>query len=193
MRLDDAKDAWQDAEASSGDALSNEALLSLVKTEADAFDEKIRRRDRRERIAAAVVFLGFSVMLFDPSWWVRAGALVVMASSALIVWTLQRARSSESPASEQPVAEVIRAERRKVRRQIRLLESVLWWYIAPTALGLGLIVIGGSGLSWFALGYGIVVAGLCVGIYYFNQRTVRQDLRPRQRKLTQLLHQLEDS
>jgi predicted membrane metal-binding protein len=193
MKLDDAKEAWQSADDASETSLSDEALLSLVKEEAEAFDEKIRRRDRREIIAAAVVFLFFSVMLFDPSWMVRAGAIVVMAGSVWIVWTLRRTRSRESPSSERPVAEVIRTERAKVDRQIRLLETVLWWYIGPPALGLSLVVAGDVGLSWFTLVYGLGGVGFFGYVYYLNQRTVRNDFRPRRRKLTRLLRRLDDA
>lgn len=193
MKLDDAKEAWQNADDASETSLSDEALLALVKEEAEAFDEKIRRRDRREFIAAAVVFSFFSVMLFDPSWMVRAGATVVMASSVWIAWTLRRTRSRESPSSERPVAEVIRSERAKVDRQIRLLESILWWYIAPPALGLSLVVAGDVGLSWFALIYGLGGAGVFGCVYHLNQRAVREDLRPRRRKLTRRLRRLDDA
>ena len=193
--LDDAKDAWQ-ADPSSGaqESIPEEKLLRRVKAEAEAFDEQIRRRDRREMIAAGLVFLFFATMLLDPSWLVRVGALVVMGSSGLIVWVLRRARRGDrGPASDRPLAETIRAEREKVDTQIHLLENVLWWYIAPMAVGLGLVVLGDDGLSWFALGYGTVVALFCAVVYVLNQRTVRRSLRPRREKWTRLLRRLEES
>lgn len=193
--LDDAKDAWQ-ADAPSGDqgAIPEEQLLRHVKAEAEAFDERIRRRDRREMIAAGLVFLFFATMLLDPSWLVRIGALVVMGSSGGIVWILRRARRGErAPAPDRPLAERIRAEREKVDTQIRLLETVLWWYIGPMAVGLGLVVLGDDGLSWFTLGYGAAVAVFCAVVYVLNQRTVRRSLRPRREKWTRLLRRLEAS
>ena len=193
--LDDAKDAWQ-ADAPSGDqgAIPEEQLLRHVKAEAEAFDERIRRRDRREMIAAGLVFLFFATMLLDPSWLVRIGALIVMGSSGGIVWVLRRARRGEqAPAPDRPLAERIRAEREKVDTQIRLLETVLWWYIAPMAVGLGLVVLGDDGLSWFTLGYGAAVAVFCAVVYVLNQRTVRRSLRPRRETWTRLLRRLEES
>jgi hypothetical protein len=78
-----------------------------------------------------------------------------------------------------------------VDTQIRLLENVLWWYIAPMAVGLGLVVLGDDGLSWFTLGYGAAVAVFCAVVYVLNQRTVRRSLRPRREKWTRLLRRLE--
>lgn len=193
MTLDDWKDTWQAAEKGADSTLSDEALLRLVKEKSEAFDETIRRRDRREGIAAALVCLFFSLMLFDPSWVVRIGALIVMGSSASIYWTLRRARTGYAPpAPDQPVVETIRSEREKVAEQIRLLESVFWWYLLPLATGLFLVVGGNAGLSWFTLGYGAFVVALGGGIYYLNQREVRETLRPRREELTRLLRQVEE-
>lgn len=190
--FDDWKDTWQAA----GDAdptLSDEELLGLVKERSEAFDKKIRRRDRREGIAAALVFLFFSLQLLDPSWVVRIGALVVMGSSAFVYWTLRRARTGHAPPTpEKPVAEAIQAEREKVEEQIRLLEGVLWWYIAPLAVGLLMVVAGNAGLSWFTLGYGTFVLAVGAGVYYLNWREVRTNLRPRRDELTRLLRQVEE-
>lgn len=191
--LDDAKDAWQAADPSGEVPVSEERLLRRVKAEAEAFDERLRRRDRREMIAAGLVFLFFATMLLDPSWVVRIGALIVMGSSGVVAWVLRRARGRErDPAPDRPLAERIRAEREKVDTQIRLLENVLWWYLAPMMVGLGLIVLGDEGLSWFTLGYGAAVAVLCGAVYYLNQRTVRRSLRPRREKWTRLLRWLEE-
>jgi hypothetical protein len=193
MTLDDWKDTWQGTDEPVGSALSDEELLRLVKEKSEAFDEKIRRRDRREGIAAALVFLFFATQLLDPSWIVRAGALLVMGSSALIYWTLRRARTGYTPpAPGQPVAETLRSEREKVDEQIHLLETVFWWYLLPLGTGVLLVVGGNAGLSWFTLGYGAFVVALGGGIYYLNQREVRETLRPHRDELTRLLRQVED-
>ncbi|MEF8817892.1 MAG: hypothetical protein V5A58_13965, partial [Salinibacter sp.] len=136
--LDDAKDAWQAAGPSGEASVPDERLLQRVKEEAEAFDERLRRRDRREMIAGAIVFLVFATMLGDPSWMVRIGALIVMGSSVLIGGVLRRARTADHGAvSDRPLAEAVRAEREKVDTQIWLLENVLWWYLAPMMGGLG--------------------------------------------------------
>jgi hypothetical protein len=192
--LDDAKDAWQAAGPSGEASVPDERLLQRVKEEAEAFDARIRRRDRREMIAGAIVFLFFATMLLDPSWLVRLGALIVMGSSVLIGGVLYRARTAgRTPVSDRPLAEAVRAEREKVDTQIRLLETVLWWYLAPMMGGLALVVLGNEGLSWYTLAYGGGVGVFCGVVYVLNQRTVRRSLRPRREKWTRLLRRLEES
>ena len=198
MNLDDAKELWSSEPESATDpmtthTLSESEILRLVKEKAHAFDKKIWRRDLWESIAAVVVFLAFAWMLQDPSWVVRTGALTVMAGSVYIFWRLRRARRRHADdALDRPVAEVLRAEREKVNEQIHLLKNVLWWYIAPLALGVLLVTIGDNGWSGFTIGYAVVVVLGSAIIYALNQRAVRRCLHPRREELTRLLDQVEE-
>lgn len=170
-------------------------LLGFVKERSKAFDDAIRKRDRRETIAAAMVFLFFLSFVFvaDPSWLTQVGVGLVLAGSALSVWMLRRARRRPMDASAAlPLAEVLRSEREKVERQIRLLRNVLWWYIGPLAIGVVLVVVGTDGLSWYTVGYTVLVAVVSAVIYRLNQREVQRELLPRRQELTRLLHELEE-
>lgn len=101
-----------------------------------------------------------------------------------------RTRHASHPAGSS-LAEKLYAERAKVNAQIGLLENILWWYIAPLAVGVVLVVLGLSGWTGFTLGYTASVGVLSGGIYWLNQRAVRRELKPRQRELTRLLRQME--
>lgn len=194
MALEKAKQTWQNADESDAPSVSDETLLRLVKKRADAFDRQLRRRNRIEGIAGAVVFLFFSTMLVDPSWVVRIGAIIVLASTVLISWTLRRARTRPTVSSSaRPVADAIRRQRERVDRQIRLLDGVLWWYIAPLATGILMVVVGDEGLSAFTLAYSGVVCAVAAVVYALNKRTVRTRLRPRRNELTRRLEEIEDA
>ena len=173
--------------------MSESEMLSFVKQHSESFDRKIWRRDLREGLAAAFVFVAFGVMaVLTASWVVCSGAALVMAGSAYIGWKLYRtrARHRTTAVAGQPVADAIRAELGKVDTQIGLLENVLRWYIAPLAVGVVLVVAGDEGASWFTLGYAAFVVALSGAIYYLNQRAVRRDLRPQREKLAYLLRQI---
>lgn len=197
MNLDDAKALWSsepepDADAMSTHTLSKSEILRLVKEQSAAFDKKIRRRDLLESIAAAVVFLLFAWELRDPSWIVRIGAVIVMAGSVSVFWRLRRARSRHAHRSpDRPVAEVLRDEVAKLDAQIHLLETVLWWYIAPIALGVLMVAVGHNGWTWFTAIHSAVVVLGSAGIYVLNQRAVHRDLQPRRAALRRLLDQAE--
>jgi len=205
MNLDDAKDLWSsahdpsahesDTDSMSTQTLSESELLRLVRERSEAFDQKIQRRDLLESVAAAAVFLFFGWLAWhDPSPLVTAGSLIIMGGSALIFWRLRRARTRFPEASaDQPVSQMLRQERAKVDAQIRLLESILWWYIAPLLIGLLLVTVGDNGWSTFTLVYGAVALAGAAGIYVLNQRAVRTDLKPRRAELTRLLKQVEET
>ena len=50
-----------------------------------------------------------------------------------------------APQIPSSVREFLDAEAAQVARQIRLLQSVLWWYVAPLFLGMALMVLGDAG------------------------------------------------
>jgi hypothetical protein len=199
MNLDDAKALWSSDNEPTDDTMSTHTLsdsdiLRLVKEQSEAFDKKIWRRDLLESIAAVAVFLFFGWLAWhDPSQLVRAGSLIIMGGSTLIFWRLRRVRTRFADVSAgQPVKQMLQQERAKVDAQIRLLESVLWWYIAPLLVGLLLVTVGDSGWSTFTFVYGAVVLLGATGIYVLNQRAVRRSLRPRRKELTRLLKQVDE-
>lgn len=200
MNLDDAKDLWtsdhnSDSPPMSAHSLSDDELLHTVKEQARSFDKRIWRRDLLESIAALAVFLFFSwTLLQAPSWWGRAGALIVMAGSAFVFWRLRRARTRyDAPTSDRPVAEVLRTERAKVEEQIQLLDNILWWYLSPLVLGVLLIIVGSNGWSWGTLLQTGAVLLIAAAIYVLNQRGRRCTFEPRREKLTRLLEQVKET
>ena len=210
MNLDDAKALWSsdpdfpdpdssDHEPADSDrsakTLSDSEILHLVQTQSDAYDRQIRQRDWTESIAAALVALFFGALAWlESSVLVTAGALLIVAGCVFIPWHLQRTRTRfAAPKAAEPVKQRLLRERDKVDAQIRLLQSVLWWYIAPVLSGLLLVTVGDNGWSTFTLVYGSVVIAGAIGIYVMNQRAVRTDLRPRRERLRELLEQVKES
>ncbi len=200
MNLDDAKTLWSSDTEPTDDpmatrSLSDSDILRLVKEQSEAFDQKIWRRDLMESIAALAVCLFFGWLAWhDPSPLVTAGSLVIVGGSALIFGRLRwaRMRFAEAPA-DRPIKQRLQHERAKVDAQVRLLESVLGWYIAPLLIGLLLVTVGDNGWSTFTFVYGAVVLLGAGWIYVLNQRAVRRSLRPRRTELTRLLKQVKET
>jgi Ca2+/Na+ antiporter len=174
-----------------GPKMSESEMLQFVKRESSAFDRTIARRDRREVIAGIVVAVLFFPLLVDGPWLSRVGVLVVLAAVLLIHRRLAAARRVEaSERVDLSLAELLETERTKVNGQIRLLESVVSWYIIPPAVGAMLVVIGLDGLSWFTAGYTVFTLAVSVIVYRMNRLAVRHDLRPRRAELERLIHEL---
>ena len=193
MNLDDAKACWQSQEQLAGVAMSDSQLLEMVREKSRAFDAKIRKRDLREILVMVVCAPFVLVTLLRPSSWVaRAGAVLVLAGCAFIYWKLRRARRAGDRAAAGAalsLTEVLRAQRAKVDAQIDLLESVLWWYIAPLAIGAVMVVAGALGITGFTIVYAFLVGLMSWRIYVANRRAVARVLRPQRDEITQLLQQ----
>jgi hypothetical protein len=191
MNLEDARREWQSQTTLENSRMSDAEMLELVKHSSSAFARTIARRDRRETIAAIVVMILFLPLLATGPWLARAGVLVVLGAFALIFTKLGAARRLEaSERLDLSLAELLESERTKVNGQIRLLESVVSWYIIPPAAGAMLIVIGLEGLSWFTAGYALFALAISLWVYRLNQHAVRRELRPRRSELERLIHEL---
>jgi hypothetical protein len=171
--------------------MSDTEVLALVLKRSAKFQRTIRWRDARELVAAGLVVLVLAPTLSKGSWLARAGAGLIVAGCGLIFVMLMSARRLAAPRPDWPLAQVVRTEEARVGAQVRLLETLLWWYIAPLSAGAVLIVAGDAGVSWFTAGYVLFVVAVAAGIYWFNRIALRRDLWPRRAELRRLLDQLE--
>lgn len=194
MTLDEFRDSWQ---AQTGPTLAGPAgveLVAWVRERSAAFDRRIRRRDLGEAVAAAAMVLVFAYELVTVDTWLgRLGAAVLMAASVFVVLWMRRARrAGPSTGPEASVADRLRAQRERVSAQIRLLETVVWWYLAPLGLGVALFAFG---LDVSLSSSGFVMAAmvaLYALIWRLNQRAVHRDLVPRRDRLDRIMAQIDD-
>jgi len=195
MSLDEYAESWIESGSGGGEPAAGEELLARVRERSEAFERRIRRRDLRESAAAVFVVVVFGYETITAgSWLSRMGAALVMTGALYVMWRLRRARPDEDPAAAgRPVADRLRIRLRQVEEQVRLHETVLWWYLAPLGVGSVMFVVGlGSGL-WATLTTLAVIAVLSEYVRRANGRLVRSDLRPRRERLARLLRELEEA
>lgn len=194
MSLDDAKAYWWSQHDAGTPPLSDDDILALVKSEAKRFDRRILFRDLREMIAAGVAVVLIAPSALHANLLTRLGVVVLIAALVLIAVKLRRARRMPGAAGmEQPAALVLEGERSKMDAQIRLLESVLWWYLGPIWLAVVMIIAGRAGASWLTLGCTAVVTLLSLALYQLNMHAARRYLRPRRDELSRLLAEVDPS
>lgn len=127
---------WQDGEA----AL---APLSLdeIKRRAAGLGDAIRRRNRREYGAAAVVVVIFALYaILLPEILLKLGSLLVIAGALVVVWQLAHRTSRTDPEAEaQDVRGYYRA---RLVREEHMLARIGRWYLAPFVPGLLVFLAG---------------------------------------------------
>lgn len=103
---------------------------------------------------------------------------------------------TSAPEPSQSLAKHLRDSIASVQLQIRLLRSVLWWYLAPIALSLFLISFDSRMFRRLHFdGRFFLMNAVTLAVFYWiwqlNQRAVRKDLEPRLRELEGTLAELE--
>lgn len=127
---------WQD-----GGAALAPLPLDEIKRRAAGFGYGIRRRNRREYGAAAVVvaiFALYAIFLSEPL--LKLGSLLVIAGALVVVWQLSRRTSRTDPDAEaQDVRGYYRA---RLVREEHMLARIGRWYLAPFVPGLVVFLAG---------------------------------------------------
>ncbi|MBL9122894.1 MAG: hypothetical protein JNG90_04630 [Planctomycetaceae bacterium] len=193
MNDDELKKLWQQQPLRESTP-STKDLISAMQSKASLLRRCLEARDFREIVACALVVLVFGVLYFTVyrSPLSRAGVWIVIGGAIFIAWKLVRTRRRTPPAPPgATVVESLRAELILVRSQVRLLGSVLWWYLLPGFIGVT-VATWGLGIDpvskTLATGFFIAVDAW---VYWLNQRAVSQELRPLETQLQSLLHAAE--
>jgi len=125
-----------------------------------------------------------------------AGACLWVGAFMLVDRWLQ---SRKGPLPADPLRTCIEASREQVDHQIWLLRNVLWWYLLPPGISIGVFFgycawLFRDGPAWLFLGVPGSATLLCIlvywGVYRLNQNAVRKTLLPRRQELEDLLASL---
>lgn len=110
-----------------------------MRTRADKFERKVRRRNLVEYVAAAfvVVIFGWYATFSEPATplWPIANVMII-AGVLVVVWNLHRLARASRPPSGASAATLIAFQRAEYTRQRDALKSVWLWYIGPMIPGL---------------------------------------------------------
>jgi hypothetical protein len=199
MKLDDLKQDWQKniEQVSAPENLNK--VINMLEKETTKIDKEIKRRDFLE-ISIAVLLIPVWVLgLFISKGSIQTvGYIIAIASCIYIPYKLISAKKVTAPKLSN-IKAFLERERQKVSQQKQLLESIVWWYIAPLTLSIVLITLGGTvneaGIpsmnDHLYFYYGCLVL-LIVGIYFLNKRGAKKKFGPLltniEQRLTELNH-----
>ena len=173
-----AKAAWQESAAE-----ATPPGLDAIRAGADRFYRQVRRRNRIEYVACALVipcFTAYTFLLSSPV--ARIGAFLVVLATLFVAWRLHRHASADAPPEAEAARPLIAHQRAQLARQRDALASVWRWYLLPFVPGLGLMVFApaverGSQVllemsvgNWISLA---VLVAVFIGIGWLNLRAAR--------------------
>ena len=165
------------------DAATRVPDIRLLEQRDDALRATLKRRDRRETIAAVVVAAVFAINLpfavAAGDWWRFAFALLLVASAAVTprVLCMARGQGGDS-AADVTLLQSLRGRHAHARAQARLLEWAGLWYVAPMTVGLVGLTLSVSGTTPLAIGYVVLVLAFSAFVAWLNWHVARRLLRP---------------
>lgn len=121
-----------------------EMLVSIetIKEQATKFETQIRIRNIIEAVAAIAVVAIFGRMAITATTLLSLlGAIATAAAALYITWRLYKSGSAAAPSPASSTREYVLEHRAELENQARLLKQAPYWYVAPLALGLGLISV----------------------------------------------------
>lgn len=197
MKLDDLKQNWQQNISSSATTENLTEVIAMLEKETTKIDKEIKRRDILE-IAIAVLLIPVWVygLFTSVSSMQTLGLCIAIISCCYIPYKLISAKKI-NPQKNSGLKDFLLNEKQKVEQQKHLLETIVWWYIAPLTSAIVLITLGGTvtetGLphltQHLSIYYGCLVL-MIVGIYLLNKRAAKKKFAPLLKKIEQRLAEL---
>lgn len=124
---DDLCSLWQ-AQPRSGVPVS----IDEVKRQQTSLSRRVRFRNAREYVAAALVVGVFANLAFHVPFFLKLACAVIIAATAYVVVKMRRAATVLPPPSpDAPLAEHLTHLRASLVRQRDLLRTIWRWYLGP--------------------------------------------------------------
>lgn len=184
-------------------------LMMDLNDKMKGLERAIRRRDRREIGAAVIGIPLFAYLAYElPFPVAKLAALLNIGHFIYLIIKFRRMQKKKRPVDfAASFTEQLDHQKSDMQEQVRLLDSVLWWYVLPPYL-LNIMLIAGIGdpatYDWAPLLKDSVpvmatekitmIMGL--GIFYalivwMNKRAVKKTLKPTISEIDRVLLQLE--
>lgn len=175
--------------------INHEKLMQSITQKIESMEKSVRRRDRRE-----ILIAGCTILLFG--WWLiimphllsKIGAAIIIAGCFFVIIRLLHARRNnikEDTASA--INYHLMVSLQSVKKQIKLLDTVAWWYLLPFFTGSICFYYSFPVSVTSKTIYTITIAILYGYIYYLNKSAVAKTLKPLEENISNILNELSGS
>lgn len=193
MTFEDAKRNWREEVNRPPSAEEIQGEFAAIQSQCDQLERAIRQRDVSEIVTAVFVIAVFAVMWPVYRHYPTAvlGVAVIMLGGVLAIFVLLRARKSEPRPFDASVLDCSRQRLAWLDVQIRLLETVAWWYVPPFFVGVLLFAWGQTRGKWLPFGMMVLVElAVSAWVIVINKRAVRQKLLPFREEVARVVEDL---
>ncbi len=209
MEEQELKNIWKGSSNKESIAINSTQLINNFKVEMQDRERIVRKRDLKEIIVAIIGISAYSyISLQLPFSIPTIAAIFVAISLGYIIYKLRSQRKSKY---EQdlflPLIEQLKNQRLFMLNQVKLLESVLYWYVLPFFISYMVFIWGTEDTDAYNNGIigvllvtklktKIIVTTLMIvlGIYivYINKRAAKINWKPLIKKIDIILDSLKE-
>lgn len=169
-------------------------LIDLNHRLAD-FEKSIKYRDLREIIASLILIPVFIyIAIHTPHVLSKIGAATIALYCPVIIYKLRKSQKHRKPADlTVSVSEQLDHSKKYVIEQMKLIDSVLYWYILPFIPGIVLFFIG-LRQSFVLLSMMITFVLLVnAGIFILNKYAVNKYFKPVLKSIDSAINELKET
>jgi hypothetical protein len=194
MNFEDVRKSWQSEVTRPESSGELQRLLMDAQRHFGGLERKIYWRDIREILAGVFVAGGFAAgwPIYRSSFVACLGVAIILLSVPIVVYLLISANRPTSTSVTTSVLEFSRQRLAWIDRQIHLLRTVVWWYVAPLFLGCTLVAWGLTPGRRIQFGILMVLnVFVAIVVIWLNRRAVRKDLMPVRQEMGDLIESLQ--
>lgn len=195
MEETEMKGLWIQSPRSRSVKIDVNKLVENLDKKISTMEKTVKQRDKME-IFLAVLMIG----LF--TWWlivvrlliVKIGAVSILAGCILV--TIKLLRAKKTNIKQDGTADVnyyLTVSLQLVKNQIKLQETILWWYLLPFYCGIECFFFAYINSVKAIAVYSLFTLLLYGYIWYVNKKSVRVHLKPLAKNVTEALNQLSGS
>jgi hypothetical protein len=193
MDDDTLKQLWLNADQQKVE-INMGKLIETINLKLSKMDKQIKRRDVQEIFIAAIF-----IPLFG--WWMfvslpllaKIGAAIIFVNCILVILKLINARKVR--VTEERTSQIkyhLTVSLQRVRNQIRLHSTILWWYLLPFFVGVICLIYGYVNSMAANIVYTLIVALVYGYIWYKNKQAVRKYMKPLEENIMNALNELSE-
>jgi xanthine/uracil permease len=170
---------WLQSAAKEAVKFNQSELLADLNSQLKNFDKCLKKRDKREIIAASIVILIFctGTILFTGII-SKIGMLLCTLYGVVVIYVLRNVKKHKPVSYDQPVKDYLVMHREYLVKERNLLKNVIYWYLLPPFIGEVLFFIGQNMGTITLIISILIVFGINTYIYFLNKAGVKKVFDP---------------
>lgn len=183
---------WQNSTKVEVVKFNKSKLLIDLDSQLKSFDRSLKKRDRREIIAAALVILIFGTgAFFFTNILSRLGMVLGALYGGLVIYVFKNVKKHRPTNNALPIKDYLVEYRQYLAKERNLIANVIYWYLLPPFIACLLFFIGQNmSITQLAV-YMLIIFCIYAFIFFLNKLGVNKSFDPLIKKLDEAINDID--